>query len=189
MPSYVPHMLHTYVQINFLYVLFHLFLGITQKKISLGGRNVLQRKITKRRLSRNGRKWVSFTGLLHVIHRVKTHPVNQNQREQKTQNEEKKNEKICVVQPEKNVSTKTHRFSTFHISLSGLRWMFILIFLYIIAGTVIVMITNGAESIRNTIMYSIMGFFTFFMSYFGWWFACTVRELVSRAQVKDDMQS
>ncbi|HUT00741.1 MAG TPA: hypothetical protein VMY59_10525 [Candidatus Thermoplasmatota archaeon] len=52
--------------------------------------------------------------------------------------------------------------------MNAFRWILVLIFIYLAAGTIIVMIQDGTESIKNIVVYSIMGFFTFFMGYLGW---------------------
>jgi hypothetical protein len=54
-----------------------------------------------------------------------------------------------------------------------------LIFIYLAAGTAIVMIQDGTESLKNIVIYSIIGFFTFFMGYIGWILARDVLEIVS----------
>jgi hypothetical protein len=52
--------------------------------------------------------------------------------------------------------------------MNALRWILLFIFIYLAAGTMIVMIQEGTESIKNIVIYSIIGFFTFFMGYLGW---------------------
>lgn len=66
-----------------------------------------------------------------------------------------------------------------HFTMNALRWILLLIFVYLAAGTVIVMIQDGTESLKNIVIYSIMGFFTFFMGYIGWILASDVLEMVS----------
>ena len=56
----------------------------------------------------------------------------------------------------------------FHFKMNPLRWILVLICVYLVAGTVIVLIQDGTESLKNIVIYSIMGFFTFFMGYLGW---------------------
>lgn len=57
---------------------------------------------------------------------------------------------------------------SFHFKMNPLRWILVLISVYLVAGTVIVMIQDGTEPLKNIVIYSIMGFFTFFMGYLGW---------------------
>jgi hypothetical protein len=63
--------------------------------------------------------------------------------------------------------------------MNVLQWILILIFIYLAAGTAIVMIQDGAESLKNIVIYSIIGFFTFLMGYIGWILARDVLEIVS----------
>jgi hypothetical protein len=41
------------------------------------------------------------------------------------------------------------------------------------------MIQDGTESLKNIVIYSIIGFFTFFMGYIGWILARDVLEIFS----------
>jgi len=66
----------------------------------------------------------------------------------------------------------------FHFKMNPLRWILLLIFVYLAAGTGIVMIQDGTESLKNIVIYSIMGFFTFFMGYLGWILARDVLMIV-----------
>ena len=70
-------------------------------------------------------------------------------------------------------------FLHFHFKMSALRWILLLIFIYLAAGTIVVMIQDGTESLKNIVIYSIMGFFTFFMGYLGWILARDVLVIVS----------
>lgn len=64
-------------------------------------------------------------------------------------------------------------------SMNVLRWILLVIFIYIAAGIAIVMMHDGTESLKNILVYSIVGFFTFFMGYLGWILARDVLEMVS----------
>jgi hypothetical protein len=70
-------------------------------------------------------------------------------------------------------------FMNLHVTMNALRWILVLIFIYLAAGTVIVMIQDGTESLKNIVIYSIIGFFTFFMGYLGWILARDVLEIFS----------
>jgi hypothetical protein len=70
-------------------------------------------------------------------------------------------------------------FRNLHFTMNALQWILILIFIYLAAGTAIVMIQDGTESLKNIVIYSIIGFFTFFMGYIGWILARDVLEIVS----------
>jgi hypothetical protein len=77
-------------------------------------------------------------------------------------------------------------FTTIRITIHALRWIFFLIFIYIGISIVVLLIQGGNESIKNIIVYSVTGFFTFFMGYFGWMFARSVMEIVSGKKPKKD---
>ena len=68
---------------------------------------------------------------------------------------------------------------SFHGTMNALRWILLLIFIYLAIGTAVVMIQDGTESLKNIIIYSIMGFFTFFMGYLGWILAQDVIDIVA----------
>ena len=59
----------------------------------------------------------------------------------------------------------------------------LLIVIYLVAGTVAMMIQDGAESLKNIVIYSIMGFFTFFMGYLGWILARDVLVIVAGKKI------
>ncbi|MBP1662548.1 MAG: hypothetical protein H6P94_797 [Thermoplasmatales archaeon] len=63
--------------------------------------------------------------------------------------------------------------------MNTLRWILPLIFVYIVIGMVVVMVQEGTEPLKNIIIYSIMGFFTFFMGYLGWILAQDVLDIVA----------
>jgi hypothetical protein len=77
-------------------------------------------------------------------------------------------------------------FTTIRVTLHALRWIFFLIFIYIAVSIVILLIQGGNESLTNIVIYSVTGFFTFFMGYFGWMFARSVVEMVSGKEIKQD---
>jgi hypothetical protein len=70
-------------------------------------------------------------------------------------------------------------FMNHHFTMNALKWIFLLIFIYLAAGMATVMIQDGTESLKNIVIYSIIGFFTFFMGYIGWILARDVLEIVS----------
>jgi len=61
-----------------------------------------------------------------------------------------------------------------------------MIFIYIAISIFVLVYTDSSEQIRNIIVYSISGFFTFFMGYFGWMFARTVLEIMSGKKPSED---
>lgn len=70
-------------------------------------------------------------------------------------------------------------FLRLHFAMNTFRWILLLIVLYLVAGTAVMMIQQGTESLKNIVIYSIMGFFTFFMGYLGWILARDVLLMVS----------
>jgi hypothetical protein len=153
------------------------------------------RKISNKRLSRNLKTKNAPLRVLpietyRVRHRIK-------QQMHKQMMEEKKAAQLppptlqCSVEavtPSKEKSVKKSLrkgpitikpIMNLHFTMNALRWILVLIFLYLAAGTVIVMIQDGTESLKNIVIYSIIGFFTFFMGYLGWILARDVLEIVS----------
>lgn len=75
-------------------------------------------------------------------------------------------------------------------NMNTLRWILLLIFLYLAAGTVIILIQEGTELLKNIIIYSIIGFFTFFMGYIGWILARDVLEIVTgKKNIQNEAES
>ena len=70
--------------------------------------------------------------------------------------------------------------------MHALRWVFLLIFIYIAVSIILLLIQGGNDSIKNIVVYSVTGFFTFFMGYFGWMFARSVMEIVSGKTIQKD---
>jgi hypothetical protein len=81
---------------------------------------------------------------------------------------------------------KVRPFKNLNFSMGALQWILLLIFMYLTAGTVIVMIQEGTELLKNIVIYSIIGFFTFFMGYIGWILARDVLEIVSGKKNKQN---
>lgn len=84
----------------------------------------------------------------------------------------------------KNIRNKRIDFEdlpcvTVKVGFNMLKWIFLLIFIYVSVSIIILMVQGGDESIRNIVVYSVSGFFTFFMGYFGWMFARSVMLIVS----------
>ena len=65
-------------------------------------------------------------------------------------------------------------FATMKVTIHALRWIFLLFF------------QGGNESITNIVVYSVTGFFTFFMGYFGWMFAQNIMEIVTGEKLPQD---
>ena len=69
-------------------------------------------------------------------------------------------------------------FATMRVTIHALRWIFLLIFIYITVSIVLLLIQGGNDFITSIVVYSVTGFFTFFMGYFGWMFAQSIIELI-----------
>jgi len=150
------------------------------------------KKINTRRLSRNFRTTkaplhvLPMTSLFQTRHRLK-----QQTKQQAVPDKVSQSTIQCAV--EEVVHTRGKRvkksgrkgpitirpFMSIHFTMTALRWIFLVIFIYIACGTAIVMIQDGTESLKNIVIYSIIGFFTFFMGYLGWILARDVLEVVS----------
>lgn len=74
---------------------------------------------------------------------------------------------------------KVRPFTKFHFTMNALHWILLLICIYLVAGAFIVVIQDGTELLRNIVIYSIIGFFTFFMGCIGWILARDVLEIVT----------
>jgi hypothetical protein len=77
-------------------------------------------------------------------------------------------------------------FKTMKVTIYALRWIFLIIFLFIIVGIAILFITGGQNYLQIILGYSITGFFTFFMGYFGWILAQGIIEMITGKQPKED---
>jgi len=77
-------------------------------------------------------------------------------------------------------------FTTMKITLRMLKWIFVIIFIYIAVSIVFLILQGGDKQIQNIVVYSVSGFFTFFMGYFGWMFARSVSEIVGGKKIKED---
>ena len=86
----------------------------------------------------------------------------------------------------KKIGLEELPFTTIKVTLRMLKWIFVLIFIYIAISIVFLIVQGGDEQIRNIVVYSVSGFFTFFMGYFGWMFARSVSEIVSGKKLQED---
>ena len=78
-------------------------------------------------------------------------------------------------------------FATMKVTIHALRWIFLLIFIYISVSIILLFFQGGSSEITNIVVYSVTGFFTFFMGYFGWMFAQSIMEIVTGEKLpKDD---
>ncbi|MEE8565045.1 MAG: hypothetical protein V3S79_01525 [Candidatus Thermoplasmatota archaeon] len=75
---------------------------------------------------------------------------------------------------------------TVRVTIYALRWIFLLIFLFISIGIFVLFITGGQNYIQIILGYSITGFFTFFMGYFGWILAQGIIEIMTGKEPKEE---
>jgi len=84
---------------------------------------------------------------------------------------------------DKKISFEELPSKTVRLTVHALRWVFLLVFLFITVGIFALFITGGQSYIQTILGYSITGFFTFFMGYFGWLLAQSIIEMITG---KDD---
>lgn len=87
---------------------------------------------------------------------------------------------------EKKINVEELPFTTMRVTIHALRWIFLLILIYIVISILFLIFQGGDQFVTNIIAYSVTGFFTFFMGYFGWMFARSVMEIVSGKRPQDD---
>lgn len=73
---------------------------------------------------------------------------------------------------------------TMKVTIYALRWVFLLIFFFIIVGIIVLFLTGGDSYVQLIVGYSIAGFFTFFMGYFGWLLAQGMIEMITGKKEK-----
>jgi hypothetical protein len=72
------------------------------------------------------------------------------------------------------------------VTIYALRWIFLLIFLFIIIGIFVLFLTGGQNYLQVILGYSITGFFTFFMGYFGWILAQGIIEMITGKEPREE---
>lgn len=87
---------------------------------------------------------------------------------------------------DKRVMLQEIPFKTMKVTIYALRWIFLMIFLFIIVGIVVLFATGGQNYLQVILGYSITGFFTFFMGYFGWILAQGIIEMITGKEPKED---
>lgn len=70
-------------------------------------------------------------------------------------------------------------FLTVRFTMKSLGWIIAFISLYLVCGTMM-MLQDGPESVKTIVVFSVMGFATFFMGYFGWIVARDVLEAFNK---------
>jgi len=87
---------------------------------------------------------------------------------------------------DKKISFEDIPMKTMKVTLHALRWVFLLIFLFMIVGILALFLTGGENYVQIILGYSIAGFFTFFMGYFGWILAQGVIETITGKEEKSN---
>jgi len=77
-------------------------------------------------------------------------------------------------------------YRTMRATIHALRYVFVLIFLFIIIGIFALFLSGGTENFQMIITYGITGFFTFFMGYFGWILAQGTIEMLTGKEHKEE---
>jgi len=75
---------------------------------------------------------------------------------------------------------------TMRVTIHALRWVFLLIFLFLTISIFALFLTGGGDYVQSIIGFSIAGFFTFFMGYFGWLLAQGMIEMITGKREKAD---
>ena len=86
---------------------------------------------------------------------------------------------------EKKLSLQDIPLKTMKVTVYALRWVFLLIFIFIIVGIMALFLTGGETYAQQILGYSITGFFTFFMGYFGWILAQGTIEMITGKEQKE----
>jgi hypothetical protein len=71
-----------------------------------------------------------------------------------------------------------HPVVTARLKMNALRWIFLSIIIALAVGALFIMLQDGFGSMKNIVIYGVMGFFTFFMGYFGTIFAKDLLDIV-----------
>jgi hypothetical protein len=79
---------------------------------------------------------------------------------------------------DKKIAFEELPLKTMEVTIHALRWIFLLVLMFISIGIVVLFITGGQTYVQAILGYSITGFFTFFMGYFGWILAQQILEMV-----------
>jgi hypothetical protein len=87
---------------------------------------------------------------------------------------------------DKKISFGELPLKTMKVTIYALRWIFLLIFLFITIGIFVLFLTGGENYIQIILGYSIAGFFTFFMGYFGWILAQGIIDIIAGKEVKEE---
>ena len=126
---------------------------------------MLRRKTSKKELSKNFTK-----SKLHVLNSsLSAHPSNRH-----------------IFKSNKIKSSKLLKARKF--PSINFKWVILLVSIYVGLSFILLVVQQFFELIKDIIVYSLMGFFTFFMSYFGWRLAQIVRDVVRREVRKEHFE-
>lgn len=95
--------------------------------------------------------------------------------------QEKFSKLIYKKLPLEDISIKTMK-----ITFKALRWVLLSILLFVVIGIFVLSLMGGDNYIQIIIGYSITGFFTFFLGYFGWILAKGAIVSMTSRQVRSD---
>lgn len=87
---------------------------------------------------------------------------------------------------DKKIAIEDLPMKTMQVTIYALRWIFFLIFVFMTIGIFALFISGGESFIQVILTYSITGFFTFFMGYFGWILAQGIIEMITGKEHKED---
>jgi hypothetical protein len=153
------------------------------------------RKINKKRLSRNFRLKHTPIMVLPLTTKGRTrHDLGKGNKERENHKGRIHSSPVSAQQPSVQCSIETmtqgkkqgrrkapltfHPFVTARFKMNALRWIFLSIIVALSVGTLFIMLQDGFGSMKNIIIYGAMGFFTFFMGYFGTIFAKELLDII-----------
>gem|GEM_PF-1608316 len=155
------------------------------------------RKINKKRLSRKFRlKHAPLKVLPLITHRNRRHLFQKDNRvcQKKTLSTNVTSHRAAIQCTVEAVASATLRHAkkqgrrkaplTFHpfvsarMKMKAFRWVFVTALMVLLIGVLFILLEDGFTSMKNIVIYGAMGFFTFFMGYFGTLFAKDVIDLI-----------
>ena len=84
----------------------------------------------------------------------------------------------------KKITLENIPIKTMKVTICALRWAFLSILLFVIIGVFVLFLMGGDNYVQIILGYSITGFFTFFLGYFGWILAQSAILMATRKQVR-----
>ncbi len=68
-------------------------------------------------------------------------------------------------------------------TLTSIRWFLLITLLYLSFGVLVLLFQQGISPFKETIIYSVIGFLTFFMGYFGWIVAQDIIKIINKKNI------